>query len=62
MIKVALIGWLSALSVSAVAQQWSVPEPQNFEQGHVCLEGVEQPISVEFADSMAQQARGLMQR
>ncbi|HAR56996.1 MAG TPA: DUF192 domain-containing protein [Idiomarina baltica] len=62
MIKVALIGWLSALSVSAVAQQWSVPEPQNFEQGHVCLEGVEQPITVEFADSMAQQARGLMQR
>ncbi|PYE35556.1 hypothetical protein DFP83_101445 [Idiomarina fontislapidosi] len=62
MSKLIFLGLVSALSSGALAQQWSVPQPQEFEQGYVCLEGVSQPIQVEFADTVAQQARGLMER
>lgn len=53
---------LSALSISASAQEWSVPEPQSFDKTHICLGDVEQPIEVELADNQNQQARGLMLR
>ncbi|MCK7458687.1 DUF192 domain-containing protein [Idiomarina aminovorans] len=53
---------LSVISFSGVAQQWNVPEPQEFDKTEVCLGDIQQPLKVELADSQAQQARGLMQR
>lgn len=49
-------------SVTALAQQTSVPAAQSFEKAKACLEGVSEPLLVELADTPAQQARGLMQR
>lgn len=53
---------VSIVSFGSVAQQWNVPEPQEFDRTQVCLGAIEQPLTVELADSQAQQARGLMQR
>ena len=40
--KLMLLGVASAFSFGALAQQWSVPAPQDFD--HRCLDGVKQPI------------------
>ena len=53
---------ISVVSFSSEAQQWDVPEPQEFEKTKVCLGDIQQLLNVEMADSQAQQARGLMQR
>jgi|TARA_R100000687_G_scaffold1350_4_gene2447 hypothetical protein len=44
------------------AQQWQVPEPQEFDTTQVCLGDLSQPLTVELADTQEQHARGLMQR
>ncbi|MRJ43830.1 DUF192 domain-containing protein [Idiomarina loihiensis] len=53
---------ISALPFCSLAQQWNVPEPQEFDKTEVCLGELEQPLTVELADNQQQQARGLMQR
>jgi uncharacterized membrane protein (UPF0127 family) len=53
---------LSAFSGLVSAQQWQVPKPQTFETTAVCLGSLQQPLTVELADTMEQHARGLMQR
>ena len=62
LIKGCLLVSATMLSMSAAAQQWSVPAPQEFEKTTICMEGVDSPLSVELADTQPQQARGLMQR
>ncbi|MAA62052.1 MAG: hypothetical protein CMF09_04645, partial [Idiomarina sp.] len=51
---------ISALPFCSLAQQWNVPEPQEFDKTEVCLGELEQPLTVELADNQQQQARGLM--
>jgi len=53
---------ISTLSFCSVAQQWNVPEPQQFDKTQVCLGELKQPLTVELAETKEQQARGLMQR
>lgn len=57
-----LFAFISVLSFCAQAQQWQVPEPQEFDTTQVCLGDLSQPLTVELADTQKQQARGLMQR
>lgn len=47
---------------SAIAQQWQPPTPQTFATTTICLGELEQPLTVELADTQPQHARGLMQR
>lgn len=53
---------VSMLPLSSVAQEWEVPQPQEFKKTQVCLGNIQEPLTVELADSQEQQARGLMQR
>lgn len=53
---------LLTVASTAMAQQWRVPAPQSFEKTAICLGQLEQPLTVELADTTAQHARGLMGR
>lgn len=53
---------VAATATSALAQQWRVPEPQDYDKTHICLGDIEQPLTVELADNQGQHARGLMHR
>lgn len=53
---------LSVFSFWVSAQQWQVPAPQSFDTTNICLGNLQQPLTVELADTTAQHARGLMQR
>lgn len=59
--SLALIAGL-VFSQPLIAQQWQVPTPQTFDTTTVCLGELQQPLTVELADTPAQHARGLMQR
>lgn len=57
-----LAALLTTVSCLASAQQWQVPAPQTFDTTAICLGDLQQPLTIELADTTAQHARGLMQR
>ncbi|RUO81206.1 hypothetical protein CWI84_00095 [Idiomarina tyrosinivorans] len=57
-----LLAGLAVISAAVAAQQYPVPEPQQFDTTQVCLADIAEPITVELAETEEQHARGLMER